>query len=78
MDIQMPEMDGIEATRIIREHEKATGCHVPIIALTACTLLKDQLNFLHQGFDGYVSKPMKFKVLNEEIRRCFDERPLGR
>jgi len=78
MDVQMPEMDGIEATRIIRDHEKLTGCHVPIIALTAYTLQKDQVNFLHQGFDGYVSKPMKFKVLNEEIRRCFEERLMSR
>jgi len=78
MDLQMPDMDGIEATRIIREQERETGCHVPIIALTAHTLRKDQATFLHQGFDGYVSKPMKFKVLNEEIRRCFEERLLSR
>lgn len=78
MDVQMPEMDGIEATRIIRENEEVTGCHVPIIALTAYTLQNDQVNFLHQGFDGHVSKPMKFKVLNEEIRRCFEERLLSR
>lgn len=75
MDVQMPEMDGIEAMRIIREHERGTGCHIPIIALTAHSQREDQENFLHQGFDGYVSKPMKFKVLNEEIRRCFEERP---
>jgi two-component system CheB/CheR fusion protein len=78
MDVQMPLMDGIEATQIIREHEKVTGGHIPIIALTAHPLRKDQDNFLEQGFDGYVSKPMKFKVLNDEIRRCFEESLLSR
>jgi len=70
MDVQMPGMDGVEVTRIIREHERKTGRHVPIIALTAHALREDQKNFLRQGFNGYVSKPMKFSVLNEEIKRC--------
>jgi len=70
MDIQMPVMDGIEATRIIRVHEMETDGHVPIIALTAHAMREDRQNFLNQGFDGYVSKPMKIVALKEEIRRC--------
>lgn len=70
MDIQMPEMDGIEATHIIRKREIETGRHIPIIALTAHAMHDDQEKFLNHGFDGYVSKPLEFRVLNEEIRRC--------
>ena len=70
MDVQMPHMDGIEATRTIRAHEMKTGGHIPIIALTAHALREDQENFLRQGFDGYVSKPLRLKALNEEILRC--------
>jgi two-component system CheB/CheR fusion protein len=73
MDVQMPVLDGIEATRLIREREEETGCHIPIIALTAHTLRIDQVYFQQHGFDGYVSKPMKLKVLSEEIRRCAEE-----
>jgi len=72
MDVQMPHMDGIEATRTIRAHEMKTGGHIPIIALTAHALREDQENFLRQGFDGYVSKPLRLKALNEEILRCLN------
>jgi CheY-like chemotaxis protein len=74
MDVQMPELDGTEVMRIIREQEKGTGNHLPIIALTAHALREDEENFLCQGFDGYISKPMKFTVLNEEIRRCWQRK----
>ena len=70
MDVQMPVMDGLEATRIIRAREEGAGCRVPIIALTARAMQDDREELLRQGFDGYVTKPMKIEALNEEIRGC--------
>ena len=70
MDVQMPETDGIEATRTIREREMETEGHIPIIALTAHALREDQENFLGQGFDGYVSKPLNLTALKEQMRHC--------
>jgi PAS domain S-box-containing protein len=70
MDVQMPEMDGIEATRIIRERARERGGNIPIVALTAHAMREDRASLLKQGFDGYVTKPMKMKELNEEMRRC--------
>jgi len=59
MDIQMPEMDGFEATQLIREKEKASGAHLPIIALTAHAMKGDEERCLTCGMDAYVSKPLK-------------------
>ena len=58
MDIQMPEMDGFEATTQIRKLEKKTGTHVPIIALTAHAMKSDQEDCLAVGMDGYLPKPI--------------------
>jgi signal transduction histidine kinase/ActR/RegA family two-component response regulator len=69
MDIQMPVMDGIEATRIIREHENKNGGHTPIIALTAHALNEQKEHLMVSGFDGYVSKPIELTVLNAEMKR---------
>jgi two-component system, sensor histidine kinase and response regulator len=63
MDIQMPEMDGFEATAAIREKEKSSGKHVPIIAMTANALKGDQERCVAAGLDGYVSKPIRTKEL---------------
>jgi CheY-like chemotaxis protein len=63
MDCQMPEMDGYEATRAIREVEKSTGEHVVIIALTANAMKEDQDKCMLSGMDGYLSKPIKKNVL---------------
>ncbi|MBF0495851.1 MAG: response regulator [Deltaproteobacteria bacterium] len=58
MDIQMPVMDGITATEKIREKEKLTGDHIPIIAMTAFAMKADQDRCLASGMDGYITKPI--------------------
>ena len=67
MDIQMPEMGGIEATQIIREKEQATNKRIPIIALTAHALSGDKERFLEAGMDAYVAKPIKRALLFETL-----------
>ncbi len=68
MDIQMPEMDGIEATKRIREMESGDK-HIPIIALTAHAMKGDRERFLDAGMDDYLSKPLHSDQLYEVIRR---------
>ncbi|WP_432822442.1 PAS domain S-box protein [Trichloromonas sp.] len=63
MDMQMPLMDGFEATRAIREQEAARGGHVPIVALTAHAYQTDQQKCLNAGMDAYLAKPFNFKNL---------------
>jgi CheY-like chemotaxis protein len=68
MDVEMPDMDGFQATAIIREKEKASGKHVPIIALTADAMKGDRERCLEAGMDGYVSKPIRHQDLFETIQ----------
>jgi two-component system, sensor histidine kinase and response regulator len=67
MDGQMPEMDGFEATRRIREQEKSSGGHVPIVAMTAYAMSGDRERCLAAGMDGYLSKPVSLAALEKAI-----------
>ena len=71
MDIQMPEMDGIEATAAIRKKEQGVGSHIPIVAMTANAMKGDRERCLEAGMDGYVSKPVHPKELFEAIEQVF-------
>lgn len=59
MDVQMPEMDGLTATRKIRELESGTGRHIPIVAMTARAMKGDEIRCLEAGMDAYMSKPFR-------------------
>jgi two-component system, sensor histidine kinase and response regulator len=71
MDVQMPEMDGFEATAAIRDKEKSTGAHIPIIAMTAHAFKGDQDRCLAVGMDAYISKPIRteelFKIIEDQL-----------
>lgn len=67
MDVQMPELDGMAATRLIREREQGTDRHVPIIAVTAYALQGDRERCLAAGMDGYLSKPLRGEALHRAI-----------
>jgi PAS domain S-box-containing protein len=69
MDVQMPEMDGFEATAAIREKEKGSGLHQSIVALTAHAMKGDQEKCLAGGMDGYLSKPIRPQELDEVLVR---------
>jgi CheY-like chemotaxis protein len=68
MDIQMPQLDGIEATKRIRAHEAATGGrHTPILALTANTLVEDRYACFEAGMNGFLIKPLDREKLDEAL-----------
>jgi PAS domain S-box-containing protein len=63
MDVQMPEMDGITATNIIRQQEKGTDKHIPIVAFTAAAMAGDRERFIASGMDDYIAKPIDIEQL---------------
>jgi CheY-like chemotaxis protein len=67
MDVQMPEMSGLEALAAIRQREKRMGCRTPIIAVTAHAIRGDRERYLAAGMDGYVAKPIRPEQLLREI-----------
>ena len=69
MDMQMPIMDGIEATEKIRAREKKTGLHLPIVAMTANAFEEDRERCLRAGMDGYIAKPVTSEAIKIEITR---------
>ena len=73
MDVQMPEMDGLQATAVIRERERVTGRHVPIIALTAYAMKGDHERCLAAGMDSYVAKPLNRQSLFAAIAQVLPD-----
>jgi two-component system, sensor histidine kinase and response regulator len=74
MDVQMPEMDGLEATQAIRHIEKQSGRRTPIAAMTAHAMQGDRQRCLDAGMDEYIAKPVRAKVLFETIGKLVGER----
>ncbi|WP_435787669.1 ATP-binding protein [Clostridium sp.] len=72
MDCQMPVLDGFEAAKIIREIEKVTGGHVPIIAMTANAMQGDKKKCLEAGMDDYISKPVKVSEIHEKTKKWIE------
>ncbi|MGB7133686.1 MAG: response regulator [Acidobacteriaceae bacterium] len=70
MDVQMPEMDGFEATTALRERERATGKHQPVVAMTALAMSGDRERCITAGMDGYLSKPIRPQELDQVLDTC--------
>lgn len=73
MDIRMPEMDGIETTKIIRKEEISSGKYIPIIAITAYALQGDEERFISAGMDGYIKKPIQMGSFLDTIEKIAEK-----
>jgi CheY-like chemotaxis protein len=67
MDVQMPEMDGLEATTLLREREQLSGRHQAVVAMTALVMKGDRERCMAAGMDGYISKPIRPQELDEVL-----------
>jgi signal transduction histidine kinase/DNA-binding response OmpR family regulator len=74
MDVQMPEMDGFEATQAIRDAERATGAHIAIVAMTAHAMAGDRERCLDAGMDDYLTKPMSIREVDRVLRQLAEAR----
>lgn len=76
MDIQMPVMDGYQATQAIREKEQGTGSHIPIIGITAFAMESDRKKCFDIGMDDYLSKPFNkedfYRIIEKHLEKIFD------
>ena len=70
MDVQMPVMDGFEATAAVRAQEKTSGKHLFIVAVTAHAMVGDKERCLAAGMDDYITKPIRPQELTELLGRC--------
>ena len=73
MDVQMPEMNGLDATRAIRKLEDPWASSIPIIAMTADAFSENIMACLEAGMNGHIAKPVDIKLVIKEIRRIKDE-----
>ena len=73
MDVQMPEMDGMEATARIRAKERLSGGWQPVVALTAHTMNGDEEKCLAAGMDGYLTKPIRPEELDQLLEKCMEK-----
>lgn len=76
MDLQMPEMDGLEATSHIREQDSRLGRHTPILAMTAHAMAGDRERCIAAGMDDYVSKPIRKEELRDKMTKWLPEEPV--
>ena len=74
MDVQMPEMNGLDATRAIRRLEDPWASSIPIVAMTADAFSENITECLNAGMNGHIAKPVDIKLVIKEIRRIKDER----
>ena len=75
MDVQMPDIDGFEATALIRKKERESGAHIPIIAMTAHAMSGDRERCLDAGMDDYISKPIRGPVLLDLVTKYSGKSP---
>ena len=74
MDVQMPEMNGLDATREIRKLDNTWACSIPIVAMTADAFSENVTECLNAGMNGHIAKPIDIKLVIKEIRRIKEGR----